>query len=351
MLAHYPGNVAIRLFVTAMLALAMPVSAHAASPGVVPDLTWGTSAEDQTRTTRLLERANVRWVRLNISWSDAEPIKGSYNASWLARYDRAVRLSRQAGARVILMISTSPAWASRSSNPEAPPHNRADYARFVRMIATRYAGRVSAYEIWNEPDLKRFWPTGPSPLQYALLLKAAYPAAKAGDPAGKVLFGGLAGNDYRFLERALALVPDLGSYFDVMGVHPYTWYRPESLWRNAGGRIAEDLFVAYREVRASLLAHGIDKPIWFTEFGWATTSRKGGVSAREQADYLKRAFTYIEQDRYVQVACWYSFRNYTYYRDADRWEAQLGLMKSNFRRKPAFGAFRSYAIRQARLTR
>src|SRR5882672_950381 len=37
------------------------------------------------------------------------------------------------------------------------PKDLEDWRTFVRTIATRYKGRIHAYEIWNEPNVKRFW--------------------------------------------------------------------------------------------------------------------------------------------------------------------------------------------------
>ena len=49
------------------------------------------------------------------------------------------------------------------------------------MVATRYKGKVSAYEVWNEPNGKVFWDPEPDAAQYTELLKAAYPAIKAAE--------------------------------------------------------------------------------------------------------------------------------------------------------------------------
>jgi arabinogalactan endo-1,4-beta-galactosidase len=50
---------------------------------------------------------------------------------------------------------------------------------------------VRAVEIWNEPNHAWFWPSGPDPARYAEMLKAAYGAAKAADPASTVLLTGI----------------------------------------------------------------------------------------------------------------------------------------------------------------
>jgi hypothetical protein len=91
-----------------------------------------------------------------------------------------------------------------------------------------------------------------------------------------------------------------------------------------------------------MLGHGDDKPVWFTEFGWSTTSQPGwGVSAQQQADYTKLAYQCMQQDSYVQVAVLYILRNNYWANDADDWEDQLGLVTTNWSHKPAYDAFKS----------
>ena len=324
----------------------LPTAAHAADTGVVPDLTWGVSRTTQDRTAAALAESGADWVRMSISWSDwVEPSKGSYNSNALSGFDRGIDLARGAGAKVLIMVEESPSWARDSSNKNSPPRNNADLAEFVRFLASRYRGKVEGYEIWNEPNLQWAWPSGPNPGQYARMLKAVSPAVRAADPAAKVVFAGTFTSDYRFLEGAYAAVPDLGAYFDVMGTHPYTAWavEPERVWRNADGRINQGAFAAYRELRRTMEAHGGAKPIWVTEFGWSTATAPGiGVSPQTQADYLRRAYRCLEQDPYVQMAAWYNFRNEWWAKDADNWHAQLGLMNTDFTRKPAFYAFKGY---------
>lgn len=343
----------LRSMRTAALAVALVLSfatgsAQAAEKGVVPDLTWGTSRSEQDQTGTLMQAAGVRWSRINISWSWVNPSPGTFDPQVWQHYDRAVNTARNAGSKVILMVQQAPQWASGTTAKEGTPRDPATYAAFLQVLLQRYAGKVEALEVWNEENDVRFWPQGVNPGEYANLLKMSYLAVKATAPTVKVVFGGLAYNDYSFVERAYAAMPDLGSYFDVMAVHPYTHHAapPELYWRDANGRIDPGAFAGYREVRASMAARGSDKPIWFTEFGWATTSQpvlNSGVAEAVQGDYLTRAYRCLEQDSYVQVATWYNLRNNYWAGNADTWEDQLGLVRTDFSPKPALDAFRNYS--------
>ena len=314
--------------------------AQAVEPGLSPDLTWGTSNADQDRTAAAVKDIDSRWVRLNVEWNATETSPDTYDSWMLSHYDRGIAVARAAGQKVLMLVSQSPSWASGSSNKQSPPQNPADYADFLRFLATRWAGKVDAWEVWNEPNIDRFWPTGPDPAKYTALLKAAYPVIKSADPNAKVVFAGPSTNDYKFIEDAYAA--GAKDYFDVMGTHPYSCNGPESVAQK-DGRISQFSYLGYREIRKSMLARGDDKPIWFTEFGWSTSTQQCGVSEATQADYLTKAFKLAAQDPYVQVAFWYNFRNNSWSHDADDIESRYGLLRTDYSHKPSYDAFKACA--------
>ena len=333
-------------FTAALLALGA-APAHAAQTGIVPDLTWGVGSQVQDQTAAQMEDLGADWTRLNISWSDwAAPREGSYSSSAFSQFDRGIDLARAAGYRVMVTVEESPSWARDSSLKNHPPRDNADLATFMAHLANRYEGKVEAYQVWNEPNVQWAWPTagGPNAGEYARMLRTVAPAIRAADPNAKVVFAGLNTNDWAYFERAYDAVPDLGRYFDVMATHPYTFSgnAPEKLWRDPNGRISRGAFAGYRELRETMGAHGDTKPIWVTEFGWATYSAARGVTPQEQADYLVRALRCLEQDPYVEVAHWYNLRNAWWENDGDTWSGQLGLLYTSFVRKPAFDALKNY---------
>lgn len=341
------------LLVAACAALAAP-PAQGAQKGVSTDLSWGVDQPTKDRTSAAIADLGAAWASVDVSWIDAEPSNGVYDNAHLEDVDRAIAAIRSAGAKVVLTVSETPQWASGNPNPLYPPTNAADLADFYAMVVARYGASVDAWQVWNEPNHPSFWapdPTGrpDACLEYAPLLKAAAPVIRAGDPTATVLFGGLAFNDYAYVERCYDLVPDIGAYFDVMVTHPYTLggSAPEAVIDSspADGRLDHQSFLAYREVRASMLARGSDKPIWFTEMGWSTATDGhplGNVTPEVQADYLTRAYRQLEQDPYVQVAMWYSLRNFVKGGDGAGWLDQLGLMRTDFTPKPAYFAFKAY---------
>ena len=321
--------------------LAMPASAGAVERGLDVDFTWGIPDADFAPTKAAIDDLGAKWVRLTMHWHNAEPSDNSYSSQTLSEWDDAVAAAEATGSKIIGVVGRSPKWASGSNDQYMPPQDPADYADFMTFIANRYEGRVQAWEIWNEQNSTRFWPSGPDAAEYTRLLKAAYPAVKAADPNALVLFGGLSYSDYFYVSQAYKA--GAKGYFDVMVTHPYSdWKSPEYIdW--AGGLPWIKSFLAYREVRNRMLANGDDKPIWFTEFGWSTcTTNIKCVSEAKQAEYLTSAFCLMEQDPYVEVAITYNLRNNHWNDDADSWETQLGLMTTGFDPKPAYSAYKNY---------
>lgn len=338
------------LTLVSTLSLGASTDARSAEVGLVTDLTWGATSAEQDRTIESIRDTGASWVRLSIQWKNLEgALPGVFDVWWLAHIDRAVELSNAAGLNVLMMVYDAPAWASGSAE-RSTPRATADYASFMSFVANRYRGRIQAYEIWNEQNTSRFW-TNPSAEAYTRLLQAAYPAVKTADPAATVVFGGLSTSDYDYIERAYAF--GARGSFDAMAVHPYTYCgtgSPDELRRDGNGRVTRDSFLGYREVRASMLARGDDKPLWITEFGWNTSTARcdpaagawqGGVSESQQASYLARAYTLLEADGYLGPAFAYNLRNNYWQNDDDTPEARYGLLRTDFSPKPALAALRT----------
>ena len=92
-----------------------------------------------------------------------------------------------------------------------------DWVAYVTAFVTRYKGRITHYEILNEPNLYL------TPEEYAPYLKAAYETAKRIDPNCRIVgfcaTGDFTGNSRGFVEDCIKL--GLLRYTDIVSFHPY----------------------------------------------------------------------------------------------------------------------------------
>jgi hypothetical protein len=304
---------------------------YVAAPGNMPG-----DPSDTAQTWADLEQSGAKTVRSFASWST---LRGGTRDIEMAKFRQFADKANARGIRVLLTLTGG---AGSMATP-------AEYAAVATDLATELRGKNVAYEVWNEPDDTTFWANGPQPAAYAALLKAGYTALKAGDPAAPVIVGGLVGNDYEFVEALYA--NGAKGYFDGVGVHTDTaclTTDPREYYREPNGRVGRFSFTGYREVRATMLAHGDDKPVWMTELGWPTTlatcerggragTKAGGVTRDQQADFLSKAYGCLAGDPWVEQAAWFNLHDLQTGSTNDA--LNLGLVTDAFGRKPAFAAF------------
>ena len=133
------------------------------------------------------------WLRFDFLWPSIEPQNDQWN--WQAPTTKWWRRRSRHGLQDSGLSAYTPAWArpaNCTTTDKCPPGDVAAWQQFVTTTVSRYKGSVSHWEIWNEPNLRGFWATGPDPAAYAELPKATYPAVKQADPNATVVTGGLA---------------------------------------------------------------------------------------------------------------------------------------------------------------
>ena len=231
------------------------------------------SFDAATRAGQLarFDALGVRLVRRDFLWADLEPSDGTFD---FAAEDAAVDESRAHGLTTIGILAYDAPWAAADGDVDTPPDPQ-KYAAFAEATAKHFAGRVDAWEIWNEPNNGfRFWKPREDGFAYAKLLAAAYPAVKRGNPNATVLLGGLIYHNEgivtdaaSFLGDAFTEDPDLGRWFDVLALHPYAHYPPQASPEQDDGR-EQPVGQMVARMRALLAYYGAPKPVWITEYGW-----------------------------------------------------------------------------------
>ncbi len=283
-----------------------------------------------------MSAAGVAWVRCDFAWSDLEPVQGAWN---FAGSDAVVEKAEANGVEVLGILAASPLWANGGNAWNYPPTDVEAWSNYARTVASRYAGRVAAWEIWNEENIHAFWQPEPDANHYVDLLAAASPEIRAADPDATIVMGGVAGLGYDYLEQCLSL--GAADYVDAVAYHPYA----ETIGME--GQPEEDLLRPKEWLCRVLveLVHGLvaiyttrDLEVWITEVGWTTCAETPpGVDENTQAAYMLRTLiNYATTD--VDRVIWFSLRD-TLLNDWDRY----GLLSHAFLPKPSYCYYSTFS--------
>lgn len=209
---------------------------------------------------------SVRLWDTGTTWGTVEKAQNVFD--W-TKLDTAVATAQSNGVNDILMVlAGTPSWAS--TNPTAPgeggmlpgaaypPTNLADWDDWVRQVVTRYKGRITAYQPWNEVNLSTFWQGTPQLM--AEMTKRAYDIIKSVDAAATVVApstGTRLGAAFkRFYPAFLSSLKALGWPVNVWAAHTY----PASL-----GTPVDRAALAQMWIDTLKAAKAPDLPLWDTE--------------------------------------------------------------------------------------
>ena len=255
-----------------------------------PDMFFMSDA-DVKKTLDQMLATNVKSVRLMIPWAGVEQVQNQFDWS---KVDRTVNAAAAKNMAVIGIINATPAWAVAPNLPPITgrPASPAQYADFCAKVAARYKGKVSAYEVWNEPNGAQFFAPAPDPAGYTELLKAAYPKIKKADSSATVI-GGVLGsvidwgtwlmNPVTFLQQMYTA--GAKNYMDAVSFHPYHY----SLKFSDGYPIANSPMDQAIAMRKIMIANGdASKKIWATEYGQPMTASDEAGQAAFIADLMNK---------------------------------------------------------------
>ena len=287
----------VSFFFAALFAVScFSVSAQAEGIGACTHMAQG---RNQEQTCSAAVDAGVPIVRDEVHWQTVEPVKGQLSFPERSRWAESAA-ENGIGCLVVLTygntvydfgkpaqadIDAGGAWDCTMPAHDGNPETTADdeyfeaYIRYVDFVSKTLAGKVTAYEIWNEPDIKYFNTKDATAADYTEILKAAYRTIKSNDPDVTVLGGAIA-LQTDFIDGMMKA--GAGEYMDGLSVHYY-------LGKDAPEKRARNRLDEYRNV---LVKYGYDKmPIWVTETGWANSN----VDEQTQAQYIIRNAVFYDE--------------------------------------------------------
>jgi hypothetical protein len=305
-----------------------PVEMKSPDYGMQAFLWW--RAEVAQRDMELIRDAGFGWVKQGFAWREIEG-QGKGKFDWSVT-DRIVTQAESIGLHLIARLDDEPTWASGRAYPNdanvimSPPRNLKDFGDFCYALASRYKGRIAAYQIWNEPNLAREWGgQAPNPAEYAQLLKTGYEAIKRADPNAIVISAGMAPTtrsdkvampDTAFLKKLYAA--GAKPYFDALGAHGAGYKAPpdkdpaevasDPNYYNKGDANCPGpacriyCFRHVEDLHQIMVDNGdTGKQVVVLEFGWTMDTRSNSpyawhsVSEEQQAQYIVAAYQYAKQ--------------------------------------------------------
>lgn len=312
-------------------------------------------AAEQEAAFKGMAAAGVGLFRQTFQWNEIEPKKGEF--SW-DMHDRLVASAARAGITVLpVVFNLRPGEAAApkkgvtitgttTMNPKDPN----TFAAFAALLVKRY-GRggtfwkahadlpqhpITAWQIWNEPNLKPYWGGRPNPPEYVALLRASAKAIRAVDPKAEIVTGGIPKSKLGIpLKDYVALMGRAGAKgtFDTLAIHPYA-------------ETVDGVISGIQTARRALDRAGMPNvAIRVTESGWATSGPHSAftVSREKQAQFTAELLT-----RTASIAADVKLRGVAYYgwRDVlpcpgckDAWGWHTGLRTLADTPKPALATF------------
>jgi hypothetical protein len=347
---------------TAAVAMGIAGSASAGSHAGFYGLYY-THQHGEKKDYRRLSKANVKTVRWSMPWSNIEPSKGNFN--WTLP-DKVIGGLAARGISVLPVVYGSPSWVAkpRTKPPLGSKEDRQAWKDFLTAAVNRYgsggsfwsgtgplgflsrhsgkaAQPVSAWQIWNEPNLPAYFQPHPSPGKYGDLLSLAHKAIKGADSSAKVVIAGMPGNAVggidapKFYSR-LYQQKGFKNDFDIAALHPYGPFLPNVIhW--------------IKKTRKVMRKHGDKhKPLWLTELAWGSDhpDRYGfNKGPTGQKRMLKRSFKAIYHHRHqwdIRRLFWFQLRDPKGGNPHCSFCGSAGLLKHNGNKKPAWQAFKHF---------
>lgn len=244
------------------------------------------------------------WVRINFRLDTSD----TPDAAFFAAYDQVVDAYVAHGVEVYALINDEAVSSADDHNGDAW---RAQYVANATAIIDHFKNRVRTFELINEPNdyaggtSARF-----TPHAFALAVQATYQAVKrdhAGDRCWQVSlvsgplfsFDGTTAADYldQVFSEWAGDVP-----IDGVGYHMYVAQGLDSSTADVGTQMRANLTA----LSQTITAHGLDLPIWVSEFGWQAAT----VGADEQAARMRAGFAAMDAFGRVAGAIYFNYADF-----------------------------------------
>ena len=286
---------------------------------------------DVDRTLDVIAASHGTVVRIDIMWHVVQPNLATYDWSMV---DYVVDAARARNLNILGVLWSCPTWAGYGTAPTVTtrPASAAAFGAFAGTVAGRYNGRISAYEIWNEPNGRQFFAPTPDAAFYTSMVRAAYPKIKAASPTATVVAGAMGPADnsdgkvhaIEFLNQMYTA--GLHGHFDALSFHPYDYAAPLAI----GALYDNSPMRQMVEMHSIMRRYGDDeKKIWITEYGAPTTI----LTPQQQSDLIMKTLLQWTEVSYAGAFYIYTVRDANSSSNDD--EDRFGVVNTDYSGKSA----------------
>ena len=329
---------------------------HRAFLGLVAEDAFGKPGTYRRENLDRLRSIGAGLMRQTFDWTHIERTPGRYDLSF---YDGYVEALARRRLRVLPILFNAPSFRS-SAPPNSrrgtyPPSRPAEMGDFGAVLARRYGPGgtfwrqhpdlpqlpVRSWQVWNEPNLPVYWPSGPDAAEYVALLRATGRGIRRVDPGAEIVTAGLPdsrlGVPLRDYVAAMYAAGGAGA-FDALAVNPY-------------GLDAQGVLETVRAVRGVACENGDNPAVWVTELGWATGGPPSDFKVGEprQAELLEETVLALARRRdglRIRGVVYFNWRDSTPYAGGrDFFGLHTGLLRLDGQAKPALSAYKKVAKR------
>jgi len=243
----------------------------------------------QPGEVRMISDAGFRWVRMDFKWDATERERGRYDFS---SYDRLLKSLDEFQIRALFILDYgNPLYDS--GGPPRTDTARQAFAHWAAAAARHFQNRGVIWEIYNEPNLKTFWPPKQNAGEYQALASTVARAFHADVPNEKLIGPATSTIDFDFLEACFKA--NLLDDWSGVSIHPYRQGNPET----AAGE--------YARLREMIQKYGSARvPIISGEWGYSSVW--AGMNEEKQAAMLARTFlTNVANG--IPISIWYDWRD------------------------------------------
>ena len=272
--------------------------------------------EGAAQDWQMIKEAGLGIVRMDVSWGSCEKKKGEYDFS---HYDALIdKLSKDHIKLLFILDYGNPLY----DEGKAPytDEGRAAFARFAAALAQRYADKEIIWELWNEPNLDKFWKPRANADDYVKWSQAVSQSIRQADKNAVIAGPAMSAIDFEFIEKCFR--QGYLDLVDAVTVHPYRGpdRSPETAYEEY--QLLQGLIEQYKP-------QGKEIPLLSGEWGYNTT-----VMSRElQGKYLPRQWL-ANISAGVPLSIWYDWHDDG--KDPNEGEHNFGTVTWDYQPKPAY---------------